>query len=149
MIYLVESKLYEKISEKINEKKELLPIQNDSIIIVKDTIKVLTSNHKLIIDQWCNNVSIELWDGCVPDNDQISIYLNDRLFRGNITLTNKRNRIKLPSTDQKIKLRIVALNEGDSGLNTLDFVIKNSFGEKKFVAVLRKDESFEIEFSEK
>jgi len=159
MIYLVESKLAEKIKAMTDTK----PISSDStfivkdnkvkksnqMIIVKDTIKVLTSNQNLLMEHWSKNVSIEVWDGSVPDNDMIRIFLNDKILKENITLTSQKEIINLPSTESKFKLKFVALNEGYSGLNTLDFKVINSYGEKKYVSVLRKGESFEIEFKEK
>lgn len=145
MIYLIESILV----EKIKSMPDIKPISKDSILdkkINKDSITVLRANQTTIVEQESNEVTIEIWDGSVPDNDMIRIFYNDKTFRENITLTSNKVILQLPSNEKNYKLKFVALNEGYSGLNTLNFLIKNSQGEKKIESILRKGEFFEIDF---
>ncbi|MEQ8518642.1 MAG: hypothetical protein RLN79_07860 [Cytophagales bacterium] len=107
---------------------------------------VLTSNEKLEIVNRDNKISLEVWDGYFQDDDRISIYLNNELIQENLVLRNDKQVIALPQDKSKYLLKIVALNEGSSGINTVNFRLKNSSEVKEFVSMLRKGESFSIDF---
>ena len=93
-----------------------------------------------------NKISLEVWDGYFQDDDRISIYLNNELIEENLVLRNDKQVIALPQDKSKYLLKIVALNEGSSGINTVNFRLKNSSEVKEFVSMLRKGESFSIDF---
>lgn len=110
---------------------------------------VMTSNEKLLVDNWKKDLTIELWDGSVEDNDAIAVYLNDKLIRKKVILKNVKNKIKLPTTENTFQIKIVALNEGNSGINTLNFSIINTEDDKLYVSKLKKGEFFIIDFKKK
>lgn len=110
------------------------------------TDSVFTSNDVLLITAWGNDLTIEVWDGDLQDNDEIAIYLNDVLKREKVILKHIKTTIALPSKENKFSLKIVALNEGRSGKNTLYFSLKNAGTDKVYVSNLKKGESFDIEF---
>ena len=106
---------------------------------------VLRSNDKLVIESKKNIILIKIWDGNIEDNDIISIYLNDKIFKENIILKKKKRSLSVPMIKGDSKLKIVAINEGDSGINTVNFSIKNTHNSKEFVSKLKTEESFVIE----
>lgn len=131
--------------EKMNVEK---PVTIEKMPVKKslEFDSVLTSNEKLEIVNRDNKISLEVWDGYFQDDDRISIYLNDELIEENLVLRNDKQAIALPQDKSKYLLKIVALNEGSSGINTVNFRLKNSSEVKEFVSMLRKGESFSIDF---
>lgn len=107
---------------------------------------VLMSNDKLLIDFSGNFLTLEVWDGAILDNDKIKIYLNDSLIEQEITLTKSKKTIELPANLKLFKVKIVALNIGDTGINTVNFALKDAIEIKEFTSRLNKGESFEAEF---
>ncbi len=150
LIYLVESSFV----KKIKSMTDTIKMNQDSMIISKDSIKVLNaqqnlkikSNDKLLNEFLGNDIFIEIWDGEVEDNDMISIYLNDEIFKEKIRLKSKKLNITLPNTADTFKLKIVALNEGYSGINTVNFAVNDAHGTKEFTSNLKKGEFFDMEF---
>ncbi len=126
--------------------EESVAIENERLkkTLVFDT--VLTSNEKLEIVNRDNKISLKVWDGYFQDDDRIAIYLNDELIEENLVLRNDKQVIALPQDKSKYRLKIVALNEGSSGINTVNFRLKSSSEEREFVSMLRKGESFSIDF---
>lgn len=128
------------------------PVPNKTIsanIEVKDPTvsdSLFTSNEVLSINEWQEGLTIEVWDGNIQDNDEIAIYLNDELKREKVVLRHKKALIDLPPNESKFRVKIVALNEGLSGKNTLNFRLRNAGTDKEYISVLRKGESFIIDF---
>jgi len=106
---------------------------------------VFTSNEVLLVNEWKTGLAIEVWDGDHQDNDEIAIYLNDKLQR-KVVLMHKKTVINLLAKGDKFRLKIVALNEGRSGKNTLNFRLKNASTNKDYASELKKGESFAIDF---
>jgi len=114
--------------------------------ILEDSL-TLTSNEKLMINQWGNDASIILWDGERQDYDAVSVYLNGKLIRERIILKRTAAVVSLPTEDSVFQLKIIALNEGLSGLNTLNFRLENVGNEQDYVSILKTGESFIIDFN--
>jgi hypothetical protein len=152
-IFLAESKVIKKIQSAVDSIK----IHQDSIDTVHDSVNVkvfnkqqkmvLMSNDELLIKYLGTDLTLEIWDGAIPDNDKISIYLNDEIFKENITLTNNKKMFNLPAGEDKFKLKIVALNLGNAGVNTVTFAVKDTVDVKEFSSRLNTGETFDIEFS--
>ena len=123
----------------INNKKEN-SISSDSI---------MTSNEKLVINTWDSELKIAIWDGNVEDNDEIAVYVNNQLIKEKIILKKKRFIIKLPSEKNHFNLKIVALNQGNSGINTLNFKLRHAGSNNGYIAKLKTGESFIIDFNKK
>ena len=79
----------------------------------------------------------------------IKIYVNDEIFNESITLTSKKKEVIIPNGEGKLRLKIVALNNGKSGINTVNFELNNSYNVKGFSSILNKGESFHLEFKKK
>lgn len=149
-IFMMESS----VVKKIKLLADSIKITQDTIDTVQDSIKVfnknqelvLMSNDKLLIEYQGKELTLEVWDGAIIDNDKISIYLNDSIFRENITLTRDKKLINLPITEDSFKLKIVALNIGRAGMNTVNFAVKDTVDVKEFISKLEKGETCEVEF---
>ncbi len=149
-IFLMESKVVEKILSVTDKEKT----RQDSLDRVKPPVEVLNKNKKLVLksndelffEYSGNELLIEFWDGAVVDNDMISIYLNDEILKDNITLKREKGSISIPIIEDTFKLKIVALNEGAAGINSVNFTVKNVIGEKEFSSLLNKGESFIVDF---
>jgi hypothetical protein len=130
-----------------NKPKQNTPVSSTSEIKASTvTDSIFTSNEVLLINEWKNGLTLEVWDGDLQDNDEIAIYLNNVLKRNKIVLMHKKTIIDLPPNNQNFKIKIVALNEGRSGKNTINFKLKNAGTGKDYVCELKKGESFIIDF---
>ena len=130
----------------------------DSVKTLQDSVKafnrnqrlVLMSNDTLSIEFTGKELFLEVWDGGILDNDMISIYLNGEILKKEITLTGKKETIELPVSNNNFKLKIVALNTGNLGMNTVSFAVKDTHDViKGFGSRLNKGESFDVEFIRK
>lgn len=79
----------------------------------------LTSNQNLTIFESTSSSSLEVWDNDIEDGDMINIYLNDSLIEKNLVISKAKKTINLNLADKNSTLKIVALNMGKSGLNTV------------------------------
>jgi hypothetical protein len=153
MIYLIEQRFFEKIKSSIETKKAIEKPKktiNDSIEIINEKQKiVLKANEEIVIYYKGKDLSIYVWDGGMQDNDMIKIYVNDEIFNESITLTSKKKEVIIPNGEGKLRLKIVALNNGKAGINTVNFELNNSYNVKGFSSILNKGESFHLEFKKK
>ena len=87
---------------------------------------IMTSNEELLVKEWSNNTDIEIWDANLEDGDAVSIFVDDVLIKENVVLKNRKAIIELPDNKESFRLKIVALNEGSVGINTLNFKFKDA-----------------------
>ncbi len=73
-------------------------------------------------------VNIICRDHEYPDGDRVSVSLNGDLIYRSITLTGQYRRLQLNLTDGSNRIDITALNQGDSGPNTAEFVVYDDKG---------------------
>ncbi len=108
---------------------------------------IMTANENLLVTNWKGDLTMELWDGGKrQDGDAIAIYLNDRLIRDKVVLKHDKTILKLPSNENRFHLKIIALNEGSAGINTLKFRFNNPELSQLYTSELRKGEFFIINF---
>lgn len=141
-IHLVGSELLEKM--KIDE-DSLRRI--DSIVQAKlsfPNLEFLKSNDNLSLDWKSNEIVFDVWDGSKEDDDRVSIYFNNELVEENLAIKNLKQTIKLPF--KKGVLKVVALNQGTKGQNTVDFLLKDSGEVTHLRSVLNEREFVLIEF---
>ena len=69
------------------------------------------------------------------------------LIKENVVLKNRKAIIELPDNKESFRLKIVALNEGSVGINTLNFKFKDATNNNEYVSKLKTGEFFFIEFS--
>ncbi len=73
-------------------------------------------------------VNIVCRDHEYPDGDRVSVSVNDEIVYGNVTLTSQYRRLRINLVNGINKIDIKALNQGDSGPNTAEFVVYDDKG---------------------
>lgn len=73
-------------------------------------------------------VNIVCRDHQFPDGDRVRIYIDDYVVVSNLTLTSQYRRVKVNLVDGKNKIDIEALNQGESGPNTAEFIVYDDKG---------------------
>lgn len=73
-------------------------------------------------------VNIVCRDHEYPDGDRVSVALNDNVIYRSVTLTSQYRRLQLNLIEGVNKIDIKALNQGDSGPNTAEFVVYDDKG---------------------
>ena len=73
-------------------------------------------------------VNIVCRDHEYPDGDRVSVSLNGKVVYPNIRLTSQYRRLKINLIQGINKIDITALNQGDSGPNTAEFVVYDDKG---------------------
>lgn len=73
-------------------------------------------------------VNIVCRDHEYPDGDRVSVSLNDNITYRSITLTSQYRRLTINLEEGINKIDITALNQGDSGPNTAEFVVYDDQG---------------------
>lgn len=73
-------------------------------------------------------VNIVCRDHEYPDGDRVSVSLNGKVVYPNIRLSSQYRRLKIDLIQGINKIDIIALNQGDSGPNTAEFVVYDDKG---------------------
>ena len=73
-------------------------------------------------------VNIVCRDHEYPDGDRVSVSLNGKVVYPNVRLTSQYRRLKINLIQGINKIDITALNQGDSGPNTAEFVVYDDKG---------------------
>jgi hypothetical protein len=73
-------------------------------------------------------VNIVCRDHQYPDGDRVQILINGAVIKSNLLLTSSYRRVEVDLVDGKNTVDIVALNQGDSGPNTAEFVVYDDKG---------------------
>jgi len=73
-------------------------------------------------------VNIVCRDHQYPDGDRVQILINGIVIKHNLVLTSSYRRVEVNLADGKNIVDIVALNQGESGPNTAEFVVYDDIG---------------------
>ncbi|NRD23698.1 hypothetical protein HNV10_10625 [Winogradskyella litoriviva] len=73
-------------------------------------------------------VNIVCRDHQYPDGDRVQIVINDAVVKNNLLLTSSYRRVEVNLVEGKNTVDIIALNQGDSGPNTAEFVVYDDKG---------------------
>lgn len=73
-------------------------------------------------------VNIVCRDHEYPDGDRVQIMLNGYIVKANLLLTGSYRRVEVNLADGKNTIDIIALNQGESGPNTAEFVVYDDKG---------------------
>jgi hypothetical protein len=65
-----------------------------------------------------NDITVTFWDHGKEDGDIINIYLNGKLFKGNVRLTNKKKKFQVKLNSGNNTFEVEAVNEGSIPPNT-------------------------------
>lgn len=110
-----------------------------------DNIQEISNKGLLKYNFKSSNISLEIWDDGVEDNDLISIFVNDSLVQSNFRITKKKQIINLQLKPNAFNsLRIKAENEGEFTPNTLKVILNDEKIKNLVLSRLSKDESFYI-----
>ena len=135
---------------------EALNISNDSLRKLDSMVqaqssmknmKYLKRNDKLQVSWQGDKIIFDVWDGSKEDNDSINIYFNDRLIESNLLIKNNKKTIEIPFEEGGGVLKVLALNEGDAGTNSVNFAFKNGNNLTPIMSNLKKGEQVFIEFT--
>lgn len=74
-------------------------------------------------------VNIVCRDHEYPDGDKVQVIVNDIIVYHSITLTSSYKRLEINLAEGRNNIDIVALNQGDSGPNTAEFVVYDDKGD--------------------
>ncbi|WP_426430327.1 hypothetical protein ACPX19_12425 [Winogradskyella sp. HB-48] len=75
-------------------------------------------------------VNIICRDHEYPDGDRVRIYINDIIVNENLLLTSSYRRVEVDLIQGKNTVVIEALNQGDSGPNTAEFIVYDDQGKQ-------------------
>ncbi len=73
-------------------------------------------------------VNIICRDHEYPDGDRVEIKLNDEIIKSNLLLTGNYRRVEVNLVEGRNRIDIKALNQGDSGPNTAEFLVYDDKG---------------------
>jgi hypothetical protein len=73
-------------------------------------------------------VNIVCRDHEYPDGDRVRIYINDIIVKPNLVLTSSYRRVEVDLVQGKNTIEIEALNQGESGPNTAEFIVYDDQG---------------------
>lgn len=142
-IYLVNSSLLEDLNITTDSIKKI-----DSLLRYKNEgPKQLKSNDSVAI-KWIgeDKIIINIWDGSSEDGDMVNIFFNGILVEKDLIITNKKKILEIPFIEEKGIIKIVALNEGREGVNTVNFSFKNGVRKIDVISNLKKEEEVFVEF---
>ena len=74
-------------------------------------------------------VNIVCRDHEYPDGDRVQILLNGQVVKANLVLTSNYRKVEVNLVDGKNIVDIIALNQGESGPNTAEFVVYDDKGQ--------------------
>jgi len=101
----------------------------------------LSSNDVLKLNWSSEKLVIELWDAAFFDGDKVSLFLNDKPLLENFLITNTKKRLELSLSEGITDLRIIAVNEGESPPNTVNFILHDGDKSIPVISSLKIGES--------
>jgi len=110
-----------------------------------ENILQLKNDDKISIKWKSDKIVINVWDGSKEDNDMISIYFNDTLIEEDLIIMNEKKSIEIPNNTGVLK--IIAINTGDKGQNTVNILLKDNDELKHMMSVLNAGEEVLIKFN--
>jgi len=143
-------KIDKKVSRSIlipKEKKEQVHLVKDL-----DSINTSTLNKEETLSVFVkgDSVQLSLYDAGQEDGDEIQLFLNGKIWKNKLLVSNKKQRFDIPLKNQtKIELTIKALNNGSIGGNTVKLEINNSNVKFETLSNLQKNESTYIHLLKK
>lgn len=155
-IYLISSSYVEKLSDRFLTKKYIK--NEDSLAIIKEKVNELklqtnTSqlrHNELMKLNWTSNeIIIEVWDGQNEDNDEISIYINDKKVLDQFIIKKEKKQIIVPINQPINNIKIVAISEGIKAPCTANVGFVDGVSSTPIVAILKKGESTNIQIIKK
>jgi hypothetical protein len=120
------------------------PVEVEAVTPVEEILQ-LKNDDKVSLKWKSEKIMIDVWDGSKEDNDMISVYFNDSLIAKNLIIMNDKKSIEIPNNTGVLK--IVAVNTGDKGQNTVNILLKDNGKPKHMMSVLNTGEEVLIKFN--
>lgn len=136
-IYLVSSDVLDKLKGKgvnIDSLKNVEKIEN---INPSHNLK---SNDKIELKWISSNLIIEVWDNYSEDKDLINILFNDRKIADKLEIKNDHHRINQKIEKGKSVIKLIAIDEGTSPMNTVNILLLDGDKPTLLTARLKKGE---------
>jgi len=111
----------------------------------KNTID-LKGSDTISIECKAKKVEIEVWDNFSEDNDVVNIIYNNVKIAENLEIKNKHKKIPFELVEGISLLKVVALNEGTTPTNTVNFLIIDDEKSTPVVARLNTGEAVYVKF---
>ena len=70
----------------ITKRKDIKKAKNNPSTPENEEKILMTSNKKLVVDDFGKNLKLEIWDGKFQDGDAVAIYLNNKLIKDKLVL---------------------------------------------------------------
>lgn len=87
------------------------------------------------------NLEIEVWDNFSEDKDIVNIIYNNKKIADNLEIKNKHHKISFELVKGTSILKVIALDEGETPTNTVNFLIIDGKNSTPVVARLKKGEA--------
>ena len=117
-------KKVEKIKKKVENKIEKKKKKEEEINVM--STKVLTDGDNMIINCYCDKITIYIWDANQEDEDKINLIANGKYLLENYTTKRKRKKIKYKIQEGENIIEITAINLGSTPPNTSRIEIVDS-----------------------
>jgi hypothetical protein len=100
----------------------------------------LKSNDKIELKWVSSNLIIEVWDNYSEDKDLINILFNDRKIADKLEIKNDHHRITQKIEKGKSVIKLIAIDEGTSPMNTVNILLLDGDKPTLLTARLKKGE---------
>lgn len=121
----------------------------DEVITPTKELKTLHKNEEIEIKWTDGPIVFDIWDGYLEDNDVINIYQDGELVEAAYTIKNKKRTFTLPFVSDTSVIKIVAINEGGTVSNTVNYNFKNETTQTPIISNLKKGEAVFIKIIKK
>jgi hypothetical protein len=140
----------QKLDKRIDRNPLVSKEQKEKVNLVQAldslTMNLISNNEKLSVFTENEAVTLELFDAGQEDGDRISIYVDGSIFLNNYTVTTAPKSIVIPTLKDKTLVKIVALNNGTIGGNTVRLNLVDKGNSIELTTNFQKNESAEFIF---
>ncbi len=141
-IYLVKNE--EKIKGNNDSARKQKTLIENNLISENANENQLKSNQTLGINWSSEKIKIDLWDAAIIDGDSISIFLDDKIVLENYEIKSVKRTIEIAVEEGIHLIKVLALNEGTSPPNTVNFILSDNQKSHIVTTKLKKSESAQV-----
>jgi hypothetical protein len=143
------AKRTEKVTKKLDRTKRISDEVKAKVNPLKllDTLNmnVLRKDQVLSVFTKSRNVNLVLNDNGKEDGDMVRIFVNDKLLLDKYVIQKEVRIIPLFVNEEKLRVKIVALNNGTISPNTMNIVLSDGHRDIDVLSNLKQGESAEID----
>lgn len=139
-----------RLDNKIDRMKLISKEKRDKVNLVQEldsvNMNVIKKGERLNVFSKSDAVSLVIFDAGQEDGDRISILVNGVTVLNNYTVSRLEKMIRIPLDNDETKVKIMALNNGTIGSNTVKVDIDSGGGIIETITNLNGGESAELVF---